>query len=58
VPLEAATYISDLVSTNPAVADATNQGDDHIRLIKAAIKATFPNITGRLPRPRPSSTAT
>jgi hypothetical protein len=46
VPLEAATYISDLVSTNPAVADATNQGDDHIRLIKAALKATFPNITG------------
>jgi hypothetical protein len=46
MPLEAATYISDLVSTNPAVADATNQGDDHIRLIKAAVKATFPNITG------------
>jgi hypothetical protein len=46
VPLETATYISDLVSTNPAVADASNQGDDHIRLIKAAIKASFPNVNG------------
>jgi hypothetical protein len=46
MPLESATYISDLVSTNPAVADATNQGDDHIRLIKAAIKASFPNVNG------------
>lgn len=46
MPLEAATYISDLVSTNPAVADASNQGDDHIRLVKAVVKATFPNVNG------------
>lgn len=44
--LEAATYISDLVSTNPVVGDQVSVGDDHIRLIKAAIKATFPNING------------
>lgn len=44
--LETGTYISDLVSTNPTVSDNISQGDDHIRLLKATIKATFPNITG------------
>ena len=45
--LESATYISDLVSTNPVGAtDPKSQGDDHIRLIKAAVKATFPNVSG------------
>lgn len=44
--LETATYISDLVSTNPTASDNISQGDDHIRLLKSSIKATFPNITG------------
>lgn len=44
--LESAQYISDLNSANPASTDSVAQADDHIRLIKAAIKATFPNITG------------
>jgi len=44
--LETGTYISDLVSTNPAASDNISQGDDHIRLVKATIKATFPNIAG------------
>lgn len=44
--LEVPTYISDLVSTNPTGTDPKNQGDDHIRYLKAAIKATFPNVTG------------
>lgn len=44
--LESATYISDLVSTNPVGSDAKSAGDDHIRLIKAAVKATFPNVAG------------
>lgn len=44
--LESATYISDLVATNPTSSDNVSQGDDHLRLIKSAIKATFPNITG------------
>lgn len=44
--LETATYISDLVSTNPAAGDAKSQGDDHIRLVKATVKATFPNVSG------------
>lgn len=45
-PIESGTYIDSLVSTNPAATDAVGQADDHLRLIKATIKATFPNITG------------
>lgn len=44
--LETATYINQLVSTNPLGSDPVASGDDHIRLIKSAVKATFPNITG------------
>ena len=44
--LESATYINGLVETNPTSSDNANQGDNHLRLIKAAVKATFPNITG------------
>lgn len=44
--LETATYISDLVSTNPTASDNISQGDDHIRLLKSTLKSTFPNITG------------
>lgn len=45
MPLETATYISDLVSSNPASSDALAQADDHMRLIKGTLKATFPNFT-------------
>lgn len=44
--LETATYISDLVTTNPTSTDPKSQGDDHIRLVKSTLKTTFPNITG------------
>ena len=44
--LESATYINGLVTTNPTSTDALAQADDHLRLIKTTIKATFPNITG------------
>lgn len=44
--LETGTYISDLVSTNPAGSDALAFADDHLRLIKSTLKNTFPNITG------------
>lgn len=43
--LEVATYISDLVSSNPPGTDKRKQGDDHLRLIKAAAQATFPNAS-------------
>ena len=46
--LEAVTYISDLVITNPVAGDPRNEGDDHIRNIKKAIKASFPDLAGPL----------
>ncbi len=46
MPLETATYISDLVTSNPAASDGMNNADDHMRMIKAALKTTFPSITG------------
>lgn len=46
MPIESASYISDLVTTNPAGSDAKSTADDHLRLIKSAVKATFPNVTG------------
>lgn len=44
--LEAATYISDLVTTNPLGSDAKSTADDHLRLIKSCLKTTFPSVTG------------
>lgn len=44
--LEVATYIDDLVISNPSGTDDRSQGDDHIRLLKIVLKNTFPNITG------------
>lgn len=44
--LESGTYIDSLNASNPATTDALSQADDHMRLIKSTIKATFPNITG------------
>lgn len=46
--LESATYISQLVSSNPDGADPKGQGDDHIRMIKLTLINTFPNITGQV----------
>jgi len=44
--LESGSYINSLVVTNPTGSDNISQGDDHIRLLKTTIKATFPNVTG------------
>lgn len=41
--LESGTYVNDLVTTNPLGSDAILQGDDHLRLVKTLLKATFPN---------------
>jgi len=43
--IETATYISQLDATYPAAGDPKSEGDDHIRMIKSALKATFPNLT-------------
>jgi microcystin-dependent protein len=45
LPLETATFISDLATSNPAHTDGLSQADSHLRLIKSTIKATFPNFT-------------
>ena len=44
--LETGTYLDALVPTNPASTDGLAQADDHLRLIKGALKNTFPSITG------------
>ena len=46
--LESTTYIDGLVATNPTGTDARSQGDDHIRLVKSAIRTTFPNVAGAM----------
>src|SRR6266540_3610931 len=45
MPLEAASFISGLVATNPPSGDLTSQGDDHIRLVKSVLQATLPNAS-------------
>ena len=44
--LESGTFIDSLVATNPAATDGLAQADDHMRLIKSTIKASFPSVTG------------
>lgn len=46
--LESGTYISDLNANNPTGTDKKKEGDDHIRLLKSTIKASFPNIDGAM----------
>jgi len=41
--LENAAFVDGLVITNPTGSDSISQGDDHIRLIKKVLKATFPD---------------
>jgi hypothetical protein len=47
-PIESGTYIDSLVATNPVATDQIAVCDDHLRLIKSTIKASFPNITGAM----------
>ncbi len=44
--LETATYISDFNVNNPTRNDPVGEGDNHIKMIKYALKTTFPSITG------------
>lgn len=47
--LETATYIHELVATNPVGAsDQKQQGDNHLRLIKETLQNTFPNVEGEI----------
>ena len=42
--LETSTYVNGLNANNPASTDGLAQADDHLRLIKGTITATFPNL--------------
>jgi len=44
--LETGTYISDLVATNPTTGDPKSQGDDHLRLLKTALRQCFAGFLG------------
>jgi microcystin-dependent protein len=43
--LETTTYISGLTAAWPLASDKKNQGDDHLRLIKATLQSTFPGAS-------------
>lgn len=44
--LEVASFLNDLNTANPAGGDGKSQGDDHLRLLKTVLKATFPLAVG------------
>ena len=46
--LETAQYVHQLNASNPSGADRLKDGDDHLRMIKAALLNTFPGIKGPL----------
>lgn len=45
--LESATFISDLDAANPPGTDNVSEGDNHLRLLKSTLKATFVGMAGR-----------
>ena len=47
MPLENAITIEQLDSTWPLGLDSSSRGDDHLRLLKAVLKAQFPGASGR-----------
>lgn len=48
MPLETGSTIGALNSSYPAASDGLAQADDHLRLLKAILLATFPNLNGVL----------
>lgn len=44
--IESATYVSQLNATLPTALDVKSEGDDQIRLVKAVLLASFPNVSG------------
>lgn len=45
MPVETATYVSQLNSSYPLGSDDSGDGDNHLRLLKAVLKAQFPEFT-------------
>jgi len=43
---ETASYISQLVATNPVASDSVSVGDDHLRMLKTVLKTQFSGLSG------------
>ena len=43
--VESATWVTQLVSTNPVVSDPVGEGDDHLRMLKTVLKNSFPSTS-------------
>jgi len=48
MPIESATFISQLNTANPEISDAYSTADDHIRLIKATLRNTFVDVSSEV----------
>ena len=42
---ESATWVTQLVSTNPVVGDPVGEGDDHLRMLKTVLKNSVPSTS-------------
>ena len=58
MPIEVANYVQDLDVSNPPGSDDRSQGDNHLRLIKTALKGTFPNSSKAFRFPSSGATKT
>ena len=43
--VESASWVTELVDTNPVVGDPVGEGDDHLRMIKTVLKNSFPSTS-------------
>ena len=48
MPVESASYVNQLDPSLPSNTDPISEGDNHLRLIKQALKNTFPNVGGQV----------
>ena len=44
--IESATYVDELDASYPETGTVVSDGDNHLRLIKTVLKASFPNVSG------------
>ena len=43
--LEVASWVTQLVDTNPTTTDPVSQGDDHLKMVKLVLKNSFPSTS-------------
>ena len=43
--VESASWVTQLVDTNPVVSDPVGEGDDHLRMLKTVLKNSFPSTS-------------